>query len=369
MTSTTSTIGTTELAAALTAVADILQARVDHFGTCDDGYALLDRRVCLQVAAGMPPTASFDLRAWAKVWGASRRDGTRPQRNALYEALCETLADELEDEDGRWEGRRDPAEIRRLASRLRSIETKVCLGGSLGPFDAMVDPTERWNGSISPRFTLDTAHELAAEIQRQAEHPDFVDDTVHVIDRGRTDRDGRPMAVVLRVSWLHLSEDGPDESTDVIEPDEEGRYAIGAWRWSWNFATWTCLCGHGQDWHVPTCESCGMARDRAVALNDSSRRVGEILRRLAPAATSILIDIHDGRAHVISAYAGDVEFDAADDGGVFDTETLGAADACLQNAIEGATHDELAATPGWQHTPDDESAHAWRITFPAGSAH
>ncbi|GGQ49941.1 hypothetical protein GCM10010250_21920 [Streptomyces althioticus] len=354
-----------DLAAALDNVARILDARAQV-----GRRPILDHRVLLQVAAGQPTTVSFDRTAWAEAWRAARADGTRPHRRALYQRLRAILDDEFDDEADAWEGRpREGAAVRRIASRLRTVDTRVCIGSSLGPFDAQVDPADRWHGSVSPRFTLDTVRELAAELERQAEHPDFVDDTVHVIDRGRTDRDGQPVAVVLVVSWRYLSDEGPEHAVRAIEPDADGRYPVGAWEWCWSFATWQCLCGAEPDWHVTTCPHCGRNRDKAAALNDSSRQLGGILRPLAPEATSALIDIHDGRAHVIAVHAGDDEIDTADDGGVYDTETLGAADALLQSVIDGTTADDLAAAPDWQHTPDDESAHAWRITFPAQTDH
>ncbi|MEU1853912.1 hypothetical protein ABZ499_32815 [Streptomyces sp. NPDC019990] len=214
MTGPTPDVTPSELAQGLLAAADILQTRADQLPTPTDGRALLDRQVLLQAAAGLPATPRFDQPAWQEAWRASRRDGTRPHRKALYEQMCQTLAAELADDLGRWENRYQPATVRRIASRVRC-------------------------------------------------------------------------------------------ATDV----------------------------------------------------------GEILRRLAPDATSVLIDIHRGLAHIVAVYAGDTEIDTADDGDVFDTETLGAADARLQEAVDAATPAQLAAAPGWQHTPDSDSAHAYTITL------
>ncbi|MGJ3558918.1 hypothetical protein ACR6C2_08030 [Streptomyces sp. INA 01156] len=250
------------------------------------------------------------------------------------------------------------------------METRVCIDDTLGPFDARVDPHNLWNGFVSPSFTLNTVRELAAQTQRQAEECGATSvETVHVTEVDETDRDGNPLVVVMRVSWAYLKEAGAQAATLIIEPDEEGRYSIGGWEWAWGYAGWWCVCGRSSNWHETECEGCGMGRDKAVALMDSGRQVGEVLRRLAPEATAALIDLHSGLAHVISVYAGDTEIDTADDGGVFDTETLGAADAILQNAIKSATPEDLASTPGWQHTPDGESTHAYRITFPSQPAH
>ncbi|MFI2434676.1 hypothetical protein [Streptomyces sp. NPDC018693] len=343
MTSATPDVTPRELANALTLVSLVLRGRAKAGGdSTGEGSAYLDRRACLQVAADLPPMLPFDRNAWVAAWQAAREDGSLPYRKALYRKLCQTLADSLDYDGDRWEGHYEPAEFRRLASRVRSIETKVCLGGSLGPFDAMVDPADRWNGSVSPRFTLDTVRELAAEIQRQAEHPDFVDDTVHVIDRGRTDRDGRPMVVVLKVSWQQLGDDGPDECTDVIEPDEEGRYAIAAWEWTWSYASWWCTCSEGHDWHVPQCEDCGMTRDQSLALKEAAPRIGQILRALAPEVTAALFET-DGTPRIVGVFAGYTELNIGD-GGPFDSETLGEADAALHAALGS---DLTASGPHW----------------------
>ncbi|MFD8078987.1 hypothetical protein ACFV3E_40810 [Streptomyces sp. NPDC059718] len=49
------------------------------------------------------------------------------------------------------------------------VQTRVCIGETLGPYDARVDPTHRWNGWLSPFFTLDTARQLAARTQELAD--------------------------------------------------------------------------------------------------------------------------------------------------------------------------------------------------------
>lgn len=325
MTSTTPEITQPELARAICRVAQILQARV---GGHANGSAHLDRRVLLQVAADLPPTPHFDRNAWVEAWQDSRLDGTLAHRKALYRALCETVADALEDEDSdTWEGQQEPAALRRLASRLRSIDTKVCIDDTLGPLDAKVDP----NGFVSPRFTLDAARELAAQTQRLAEEcsPEGVD-TVHVIDFGASDDNGRPVAVVLKISWMYLEEEGPRKSTDIIEPDEEGRYNIGGWEWAWGFVTWWCACGSYQPWHVTECEGwqCGLSREKGTALAGAARKVFGILRRLAPEATEVLVE--DQRVVGVLAHGGELNLG---DGGPFDTETLGEADAVLRDAI------------------------------------
>ncbi|MEH0579082.1 hypothetical protein QBA54_32435 [Streptomyces sp. B21-108] len=73
-------------------------------------------------------------------------------------------------------------------------------------------------------------------------------------------------------------------------------------------------------------------------------------------------------ARVCAVYAGDTEIDTADDTGPFDTETLGAADEALRQALDDAAPTDLEAA-GWEHVPDEESARLYRITFPAPPTH
>ncbi|MEE1805958.1 hypothetical protein [Streptomyces sp. BE133] len=69
--------------------------------------------------------------------------------------------------------------------------------------------------------------------------------------------------MVLCVDWpLWRGEDiGADQVTNVVEPDSERRYIIGAWKWVWRIAWWWCACGQDNDWHVTDCESCDLTRD------------------------------------------------------------------------------------------------------------
>ncbi|MCX4609433.1 hypothetical protein [Streptomyces mirabilis] len=332
-----------QLSGALVLVAQIVQARAMRDTGDPNGTVHVDRRVCLQAAADLPPNPRFDRNAWVKAWQAAREDGSLPARKAVYRLLCQTLADELDFDGDSWEGEHEQAEFRRIASHLRSVDTKVCIDDMLGPLDAKVDPHNLWNGFVSPRFTLDAARELADQTQRLAEEcgADGVD-TVHVIDAGGKDRDGKPLAFVLRVSWMYLEEEGAKQATLIIEPDDEGRYSIGGWEWCWSYAAWWCLCSEGHDWHVPQCEGCGMTREQSETLKEAAPRVGEILHRLAPEATALLFEA-DGAPRIVGVVAGETELNIGD-GGPFDTETLGEADAALQAALGGGLTD---SGPHW----------------------
>jgi hypothetical protein len=345
MTGTTPDITPLDLARALDRVARILQARVDADGLFPDGNgtAHFDRRICLQVAAGLPATARFDRDAFVTAWRSLQAGEHGPHRKALYRRLREVLIDELTDDYGRWEGPREPAAIRRLAARVRRVDTKVTIDGVVGPLDAKVDPTHRWNGWVVPHFTLDAVRELAAQTQRLAEEccADSTE-TVHVLDVGGTDRDGNPMVVVCKVAWQYFEEESAERSTDIIEPDEDGLYCVGGGEWTWYLASWWCLCSTGHDWHVPHCEDCGMAREQSEALKEATPGIGRILRRLAPETTAVLFEA-DGVPRIVGAVAGENELNLGD-GGPFDTETLGEADAALHAALGSGLTD---SGPHW----------------------
>ncbi|WP_030236830.1 hypothetical protein [Streptomyces sp. NRRL S-350] len=140
------------------------------------------------------------------------------------------------------------------------VATLVTLDGP--DFPAMVDPTNRWNGWLSPCFDLTTVRKLAKFLDQQAEEfgRDCVD-TVHIVEGG-TNPDGTPRAIVTKVSWQYLPDSGPEECTDIIEPDEDGLYGIGGWEWCWYAASWWCVdCDDGTDWHETHCSGCGQLRE------------------------------------------------------------------------------------------------------------
>ncbi|MFG2162836.1 hypothetical protein [Streptomyces olivaceus] len=279
------------------------------------------------------------------------------------------------------------------------IETRVCIDDDFGPFDCKLDPANRWNGFLSPYFPLDVARQVSAQTIRAAEEYgyDCVDtvhviegradspDTVHVIEGGpsRYDEEGGDLAVAVRVNWRNVDrgtaraatitdatpqarkaarrrrpggrgarraivvqvrwmylDEGSDTAVSAILPDDEGLFPIGGWEWTWGFSHWWCLCGEGQEWHLPRCE-CGVTRDQAQALQEAAPEVGAILRTLAPGVTAALFET-DGAPRLTVVVDGAAELNLGD-GGPFDTETLGEADAVLRGAlgsdpIEGGPH-------------------------------
>ncbi|MFF0395176.1 hypothetical protein ACFYSJ_05220 [Streptomyces sp. NPDC005248] len=312
-----------------------------------------------------------------------------------------------------------------MARTGETIETRVCIDDMLGPFDCQLNPNNRWNGWLSPSFTLDTTRQLSAQTIRMAdEHGyDCVDtihvfegradsqDTIHLIDSGMThevndDGDREPTAIAVRIPWRSLDRgatatltritpavrkaarkskatgrgaarsvvvhvrwqwmsEESDTAANVVKPGQDGLYSIGGWEWTWHFASWWCVCGEGMDWHETEC-LCGMNRDAnpKTPLGVATWAAADTLRRLAPEATSALVDLHGEFARIISVFAGDTEIDTADDTGPFDCETLGEADEILRAALA----EEGPGAPGaagWQLVPDVKTDQLYRVTFPA----
>ncbi|WNI20386.1 hypothetical protein [Actinacidiphila sp. ITFR-21] len=350
------------------------------------------------------------------------------------------------------------------------INTRVCIDDMLGPFDCQLDPGNRWNGWLSPHFTLAATRELSAQTLRMADEYGYDSvDTIHVIE-GRADsqdtvhliesdltrevnEDGvrEPIALAVRVPWrsldrgatatlsgitpavrkaarkskvtgrgaaravvVHVRWQWMDEESDtaanVVQSGQDGRYSIGGWEWTWGYAIWWCACGSAMVWHETDCTGCLLRRDNQpvkkpcdcgcdpaqgtwgeydlesvasrahfigtgrflrwsesaaqpnYSLEVATEMVGVLLRRLAPGATSALVDL-TGPPSLIAVFAGDAEIDTADDTGPFDSETLGGADEILRHAMDQAGPDAAAA--GWQLVPDEKSQRLYRITFPA----
>ncbi|MFF6801104.1 hypothetical protein [Streptomyces sp. NPDC012616] len=310
--------------------------------------------------------------------------------------------------------------------RHEMIASRVHLDEFLGPFECQLDPRNRWNGWMSPYFTLDAAHELSAQTIRMAEEDGYdCVDTIHVID-GRADsrdtvhiiqsdvkrstddedddQDPEPLAIAIRINWRDLDKgaeqataiavatraarkaarrrkpNGKGETrtvvvhvrwqwveenhtaTNVIEPNRDGLYGIGGWEWTWSSEVWWCPRCGSYEEWHDTECACGLTRP-ATLLGVATWTAACVLHDRAPEATSALVDLTD-LARICAVYAGDTELDMADDTGPFDTETLGKADEVLRRALGNATPADLTAA-GWEHVPDPQSDRLYRITFPA----
>ncbi|MEU6595285.1 hypothetical protein ABZ923_39845 [Streptomyces sp. NPDC046881] len=167
--------------------------------------------------------------------------------------------------------------------------------------------------------------------------------------------------IFVHVRWMYLGDDLG--TANIVEPDRDGLYPIGGWEWTWSIASWWCPCAYHNEWHELECEKCGASReDRPkTPLAIATALAGQTLRGLVPEATSALVDL-TSLGHICQVFAGDTEVDTADDSGPYDTETLGAADTILRQAL--VEDDDLTAA-GWEHAPDPQSERLYRITFPA----
>ncbi|GGZ23479.1 hypothetical protein GCM10010387_15830 [Streptomyces inusitatus] len=308
------------------------------------------------------------------------------------------------------------------------IDTRV-IDDMFGPLDCQLAPDNRWNGWLSPAFTLDATRQLSAQTLRMADKYgyDSVDtihvidgradsaETVHIIDSGLTyeindEGDTAPLAVAVRINWraLNRGESGATEITRAnartrkasrkrtpggrgarrqvviqicwmyadesdtaanVVPLRDGRYSIGGWERAWHFASWWCVCGSASDWHEPACEDCDRSRDDqppvSAPMRIAASRVAETLHRLAPEATSVLIETGTGQPYICSVFAGEAEIDTADDTGPLDTETLGAADEILRQAVDTASGPGELTEAGWHRVEDEAFSTVYRIVFPS----
>ncbi|GHH25616.1 hypothetical protein [Streptomyces rubradiris] len=282
------------------------------------------------------------------------------------------------------------------------IETRVCIDDTLGPFDCKLDPANRWNGWLSPHFPLDTARQLSAQTLQLAEeygydHVDTIHviegradsrDTVHIIEGGpfRHRKNDKPQAVAVRINWRNVDRDaahaariteatpqarkaarrcrpggrgasravivhvrwqfldeGSDTAANVVTPDSDGLFPIGGWEWTWHSVSWWCLCGADHEWHIPRCH---LTREQVQAFTEAVPQVGAILRRLAPGATAALLETV-AAPRIVGVVEGATELNLGD-GGPFDTETLGEADAVLRAALGT---DPIQGGPHWIRFP------------------
>ncbi|WP_228980166.1 hypothetical protein [Streptomyces sp. DH12] len=110
------------------------------------------------------------------------------------------------------------------------VEVLVC-ANNRDRYPAMVDPADQRDGYVRPWFDLDTVRRIAENTQEESDcygHGSV--DTVHVLD-GTVD--GRAHAVVLVVCWMWLDGERREEAVEVLQPNEDGRYAVGGHDWCW----------------------------------------------------------------------------------------------------------------------------------------
>ncbi|MFF5668826.1 hypothetical protein ACFY8S_01600 [Streptomyces hygroscopicus] len=128
----------------------------------------------------------------------------------------------------------DPRPQPQLAPSLRPSSAMVDATVSADErhrYPAKVDPADQRDGFVKPWFDLDTVRRIAADTQEKARtHGHGAVDTVHVVE-GMVD--GQLHSVVLVVSWMYLGGERHEQATEILQPNEVGRYAVGGHDWCW----------------------------------------------------------------------------------------------------------------------------------------
>jgi hypothetical protein len=108
---------------------------------------------------------------------------------------------------------------------MTTATMKVTIPGVVGIYEVPLNE-ETWNGFAVPAFTLAQVRQLAAEFAASPSPFPEEDDVLHV------DEDG--------TVWVDVAHSTHED----YEPDADGRYAIGAFQWAWEFTYNECaVCG------------------------------------------------------------------------------------------------------------------------------
>ncbi|MFJ2752721.1 hypothetical protein [Streptomyces sp. NPDC087297] len=112
-------------------------------------------------------------------------------------------------------------------------QTRVCLEGIDATFAAHV-PDWTYRNHARPVFDLETIQRIAEITQEPLKRGDFnAANAIHVLDGGKNE-DGSPRVIVARIDWFYVDTDGLEDSTDLIEPTEDGLYDLGGLEWAWH---------------------------------------------------------------------------------------------------------------------------------------
>ncbi|MFJ1607015.1 hypothetical protein ACIOHS_27130 [Streptomyces sp. NPDC088253] len=110
------------------------------------------------------------------------------------------------------------------------VEVMVC-ANDRDRYAAVVDPDDQRNGHVRPWFDLDTVRRIAATTQADAaQYGHGSVDTVHVMEGAV---DGTAHAVVMVVCWMYLGGEKREQAVEVLQPNADGRYAVGGHDWQW----------------------------------------------------------------------------------------------------------------------------------------
>lgn len=173
--------------------------------------------------------ALHDMSGWTAYLNDDTRDVWRP------------LCGELDDRDGRPAYALDlpraaalaldvPPPTNEAREKITMVQTLVC-ANDRDRYPALVDPADQRDGYVKPWFDLGTVRQIAADTQADAArygHGSI--DTVHVIDGTVS---GTRHAVVLVIAWMDLGGDSHEKAVQVLQPNDDDRYAIGGHDWCW----------------------------------------------------------------------------------------------------------------------------------------
>ncbi|MFJ3249104.1 hypothetical protein [Streptomyces sp. NPDC086782] len=111
-----------------------------------------------------------------------------------------------------------------------SVEVLVC-ANDRDRYPALVDPDDQRDGYVRPWFDLHTVRRIAADTRRDAaKHGHGSIDTVHVLN-GTVNRTRH--AVVMVICWMYLGGERREQAVEVLQPNADGRYAVGGHDWCW----------------------------------------------------------------------------------------------------------------------------------------
>ncbi|MEU5476838.1 hypothetical protein [Streptomyces mirabilis] len=133
----------------------------------------------------------------------------------------------------------EPAHASPAAPLGATVDVMVC-ANDRDRYPAKVDPADQRDGYVRPWFDLDTVRRIATDTQADAARYGHGSvDTVHVLESGddsvKPDGpvDHTKYAVVLVICWMNLNGNKREQATEVLQPNKDGRYAIGGFEWCW----------------------------------------------------------------------------------------------------------------------------------------
>lgn len=127
-------------------------------------------------------------------------------------------------------------------------------------YEGQHDPAERWNGWATPRFTEAAARRIAADIDRARER-----DGDEAWDRVLVHND--PVAFDMLEPDADPEGDVEDPGHALVEADEDGLFALGAYGWVWEVVAQHVTTMAGGKVHL------GRTHDRGTSIVCTGRTI------------------------------------------------------------------------------------------------